>query len=259
LTDCKTLFLSAENCSKKLGSGWLREWPLELEARGRSVSVMLPTVRFSNRPWKGWPAFYVGFKRGVELFPFGVILSIKAEGKDRLELSPSLRFRLVLVFFFVLSCLVLLSSLSSGGRITSSIVPFILVFITGLSALYQERWIFDKRRNVFENHFGLLILYRKQSIPLKELERVELEAFIKGHVGNSPEEKERPADSPSTALGSLFRAPLRRHAYGILRLMVVDRQEKIYVLDSAKAHRIDGFRQTGRKIADFCGIPFQEN
>jgi hypothetical protein len=41
--------------------------------------------------------------------------------------------------------------------------------------------------------------------------------------------------------------------------MVVDRQEKIYVLDSAKAHRIERFRQTGRRIADFCGIPFREN
>jgi hypothetical protein len=193
------------------------------------------------------------------MFPFGVILSVKTEGKDRLELSLCLRFRLILVFFFVLSSLVLLSSLSSGGRIASSIVPFILVFITGLSALYHERWIFDKRRNVFENHFGLLILYRTRSIPLKELTRVELEAFTKGHVGNSPEEKERPADSPSTALGSLFRTPQRRHVYGILRLMVVDRQEKIYVLDSAKTYRIDGFRQTGRRIAEFCGIPFQEN
>jgi len=193
------------------------------------------------------------------MFPFGVILSVKVEGKDRLELSLSLRFRLILVFFFVLSFFVLLSSLSAGGRITSSIVPFILVFITGLSALYQERWIFDKPRNVFENHFGLLILFRKRSIPLKELVRVELESFTKGHMGNSPEAKERPAGSPSTALGSLFRAPQRRHVYGILRLMVVDRQEKIYVLDSAKAYRIDGFRQTGRRIAEFCGIPFQEN
>ena len=199
------------------------------------------------------------------MFPFGVILSVKTEGKDRLELSLSLRFRLILVFFFVLSSLVLLSSLSSGGRITSSIVPFILVFITGLSALYHERWIFDKRRDVFENHFGLLILYRKRSIPLNELTRVELEAFTKGHTGEPLEEKEspRPADSRShpdaASLGSLFRAPQRRHAYGILRLMVVDRQEKVYVLDSAKAHRIDGFRQTGRRIADFCGIPFQEN
>ena len=199
------------------------------------------------------------------MFPFGVILSVKVEGKDRLELSLSLRFRLILVFFFVLSFFVLLSSLSAGGRITSSIVPFILVFITGLSALYQERWIFDKPRNVFENHFGLLVLFRKRSIPLEELTRVELEAFTKGHTGELLEEKDspRPADSrphPDAALlGGLFRAPQRRYAYGILRLMVVDRQEKVYVLDSAKAHRVDRFRQTGRRIADFCGIPFQEN
>ena len=199
------------------------------------------------------------------MFPFGVILSVKTEGKDRLELSLSLRFRLILVFFFVLSCFVLFSSLSSGGRITSSIVPIFLVVITGLSALYQERWIFDKRRNVFENYFGLLILYRNRSISLKELVRVELEVFTRGRVGEPLKAKEssKPADSRSlpdaALLGSLFRAPQRRYTYGIVQLMVVDRQEKVYVLDSAKAHRIERFRQTGRRIADFCGIPFREN
>jgi hypothetical protein len=47
--------------------------------------------------------------------------------------------------------------------------------------------------------------------------------------------------------------------YRIIRLRVVDKDEKVYVLDSTRAHRFEEFRLTGRKIADFCGIPFEKN
>jgi hypothetical protein len=50
----------------------------------------------------------------------------------------------------------------------------------------------------------------------------------------------------------------KRHAVRIVKLTVLDKQEKTYVLDTARGHRVDEFRRTGRRIAEFCNIPFQE-
>ena len=43
------------------------------------------------------------------MFSFGVTLSLREKGKDRLELCLSQSSRIILTFFFVLSCLVLFS------------------------------------------------------------------------------------------------------------------------------------------------------
>jgi hypothetical protein len=196
------------------------------------------------------------------MFPFGVTLSLKAKEKDRLELSLSPGSRLILTFFFVLSCVVLLSSLPSSGSMTSNTIPFILFFFTGLSALYDEKWIFDRRENRLENRLGLITLCRKWSVPLDELVRLELDVFTKGKWGETEGAEEGPkpavsqppfhASSPAGLLGNP-----QRHR--IIRLTVVDAQGKVHVLDSARAHRIEAFRRTGGKIAEFCGIPFHEN
>ena len=199
------------------------------------------------------------------MFSFGISLSLKTKGKDRLELCIPLRSRVVFAFFFVLSCLVFLSSILSEDNRGSYTIPLILVCVTGLSALYEERWIFDKNRDILENCFGLLILSRKKSVPLTELARVELDSFVRGRADDTAGtlEDPQPSDSPQRAekayLHGLFKASQRRYIYRIIRLRVVDKEGKVYVLDSMRAHRIEEFRLTGCKIADFCGIPFEES
>ena len=207
----------------------------------------------------------MGLHRGrTDMFSFGISLSIKTKSKDRLEFGIPLRSRLLFAFFFVLSCFVLLSSILSEGKPSSTTIPLVLVCVTGLSALYEERWIFDKNRNIFESRFGLLIFSRKKSIPLTEIARVELDSFMKGHrvETRGTVEDEQTLNSPQRSekshLHGLFKAPQRRYMYRIIRLRVVDKQEKAYVLDSTRAHRIEAFRLTGQKIADFCRIPFEE-
>ncbi len=199
------------------------------------------------------------------MFSFGVMLSLKVKNKDRLELSLSLGSRLMFIFFFVFFCFLLLSGILSDhqktGVLRVNILLLILACVMGLSTLYNERWIFDKRSNVFVNHFGLLILCRKQSVPLSELVRVHLDSFIRGSVeGTQAASKgSGKADSDSPSDTNLLRGFLKVPQRKILRLTVLDSQGKIYVLDSAKAHRVEAFRRTGRRIADFCCIPFREN
>ncbi len=198
------------------------------------------------------------------MFPLGVRLSLKERSENRLELSLSLPSRLMLVFFFLVSCFVLLLGFLFSDKkpvvLGEHTIPLILVCLTGLSVLYNEKWVFDKNRNIFENHFGLWILSRKQSIPLDSLVQVELDSFIKGHMVDTHEAREKARSSGSGSshdavfLHRFFGAPQKQ----ILRLTVVDKQEKIYPLDSAKAHRVEEFRRRGRRIADFCGILFRE-
>ncbi len=199
------------------------------------------------------------------MFSFGVMLSLKVKNKDQLELSLSLGSRLMFIFFFVFFCFLLLSGILSDyqktGVLRVNILLLILACVMGLSTLYNEKWIFDKSRNVFENHFGLLILCRKQTIPLGELVRVELDSFIKGRVGETTAAQKNlgGTDSGSPSDTNFIRGFLRVPQRQILRLTVIDGQGKIYVLDTAKAHRIKELRRIGRRIADFCGIPFRES
>jgi len=198
------------------------------------------------------------------MFSFGISLSLRTKGRDRLEFCIPLRSRLLFAFFFVLSCLVFLSSILSEDKPGSYTIPLVLVCVTGLSALYEERWIFDKNRNIFESRFGLLIFSHKKSIPLTEIARVELDSFMKGHMVETRDtlEDEQTPNSPQRSekshLHGLLKAPQRRYIYRIIRLRVVDKQEKAYVLDSSRAHRIEEFRLIGRRIGDFCNFPFEE-
>ena len=176
------------------------------------------------------------------MFSFGFSLSLKEKEKDRLELSLSLVSRLILAFFFVLSCLVLVSSILSNAGTASNTIPVILVVVTGLSALYDERWVFDRRGNRLENRFGLLVLCRKRGAPLDEMIRVDLDVFTKGQM------------FPTSSSVGLLKNPQRQR---IVRLSVVDKQGNVYVLDTANAHRAEAFERTGRRLADFCGIPFE--
>ena len=145
-----------------------------------------------------------------------------------------------------------------------NLLPLILVVATGLSALYEERWVFDRKQNVFENHFGLIFLSRKRRTALDQLARVEIDSFIRGRLEDRedlPEDtgsfKSASRPEKSSFAGFLGLTP-KRHAVRVVKLTVVDKQGKTYVLDTAKGHRVEEFRRTGKRIADFCGIPFQE-
>lgn len=197
------------------------------------------------------------------MFSFGVTLSLREKGKDRLELSLSHSFRIILTFFFVLSCLVLFSGDPSSGKVSINLLPLLLVIVTGLSALYEERWVFDRKENIFENHFGLIFLSRKRRVALDELARVEIDSFIRGRLEDREDLPEDAGSFKSTSrpekssfTGFLGLTP-KRHAVRVVKLAVVDKQEKTYVLDTAKGHRVEEFRRTGKRIADFCGIPFE--
>jgi len=198
------------------------------------------------------------------MFSFGITLSLREKGKDRLELSLSHLSRIILTFFFVLSCLVLFSTDPSSGKVSVNLLPLLLVIVTGLSVLYEERWVFDRKENVFENHFGLIFLSRKRRTALDQLARVEIDSFIRGRLDDQEDLPEdagsfRPAPrSEKSSFTRFLGLTPKRQSVRIVRLTVVDKEEKSHVLDTAKGHRLEEFRRMGKRIADFCGLPFEE-
>jgi hypothetical protein len=199
----------------------------------------------------------------------GVTLSLKERGKNQLVLSLSPGSRIIFVFFFLLSCFVLVSGVCFGNEATlfssANTLPFLLVCLTGAGAFYQERWIFDRKDNRVESQYGLTFLYRKRTFPLDDLVRVELVSFTRGFAGGNREAQEEPkrTDAPSRSGETPFqglRGPFQRSgAHRMLRLIIIDRQDQAHVLDSDKGHAIEEFHRTGRRIADFCSLPFQEH
>ena len=199
----------------------------------------------------------------------GVTLSLKERGKDQLVLSLSPGSRIIFVFFFLLSCFVLVSGVCFGNEATlfssANIIPFLLVCLTGAGAFYHEQWMFDRKDNRVENQCGLTFLYRKKTFPLDDLVRVELISFTRGLANGNRDAQEESKRTDAQARSGVtpfqgLRGPFQRSgAHRMLRLIVIDRQDQVHVLDSDKGHAIEGFRLTGRRIADFCSLPFLEH
>ena len=155
----------------------------------------------------------------------GASLTLKRRGADRLVLSPSLSFRILFALLLAAALFILVSSLASGVepslRERTVRASLILAVIMGAGVLYNDCWIFDRRRGTAESRFGIFLLCRRRSVPLEELRAVRVHA-------------------------------VRR----MTRLVVVDGRGSELLLDSARGTRREALEQTGGRIAEFCGVPF---
>lgn len=155
----------------------------------------------------------------------GSSLTLKKRGADRLVLSPSISFRVLFALLLAAALFILISSLASGVepplRQRTVRASLILTVIMAAGLLYNDCWIFDRRRGTAESCFGLFLICRRQSVRLEELRAVRVET-------------------------------VRR----MIRLIVVDARGSALLLDSARGTRREALEQTGIRIAEFCGVPF---
>jgi hypothetical protein len=176
-------------------------------------------------------------------------LVLRSEGDDRLLLVISTGFRMVFLAIGVIILAALVSTASTPIFHRANTVPLILCAICFLASLYLERWIFDRKLNLFEKQVGLLFLYGRKKQNLDELSRVLLYQFRKGYAKPPKEEQER-EQGPFRRRGLLSRT--------YITLGVEDSHGKILKLDIAKGAHLTEMRKNGGRIAEFCGIPFMD-
>lgn len=154
---------------------------------------------------------------------------LREVSERRLVYSTSVTFRVV----FAAIAVFLIVSMRQPN-----VIAVIFLALSVFGALYLERWVFDKERNLFEKNVGLLFLHTRKRLPLDRLQRVVLR-----EVG--PAHHERPR---------MVRAISRAAAI----LSVVDRDGKSYGLDMVKGSSLQETRNSAVKLARFCGIPFED-
>ena len=151
---------------------------------------------------------------------WGAGLTLKTRGPGRLVLSPSLSFRLLFAGVFVV---VLAALLSEPAHQRPAGAPVIFAVLLAAALLYNDSWVFDLRRGTAEGRFGLLVLFR--------CKRIELASLVSFRV--------RPAGR-------------------MARLEALASDGKIVLLDASRAARAGSLGKNGRRIAEFCSLPFEE-
>jgi hypothetical protein len=197
------------------------------------------------------------------MFPIGSLLTLKERG-GRLVLSPSAAFRILFAVLAALSLFTLLSGVLFDGDPTvftgRNAVPILLVLVTVAALLYDERWIFDARAATLESRFGLLFLSKRRAVPLSGITEIRLIGFTKGKPGAAALPRDGPLASGAGRHATGFGAWLERRVMpGMARLTAVDTEGELIVIDTAKAGRIERLGRTGRRIAQYCGLPFTES
>jgi hypothetical protein len=176
--------------------------------------------------------------RGDRMFSLRIRLVLRSQGSGRLLLVISAGFRLVFlgIAAIILTALLLASSVPLFDR--ANTFPLFLWGICILASLYLERWIFDRRLNLFEQDVGLLFFYKRRRQNLDGLRRVLLNQYQRGYV----------------------KQPKRRRLLSrvFVTLGVEDEEGRIHKLDVASAVHLAEMRKNAERIARFCGIALED-
>ena len=183
------------------------------------------------------------------MFSFRIRLVLKAQGEERIVLVISTGFRLIFLSIAAIIFAALIMTSSPSLFHHANIFPLFLCGICLLASLYLERWIFDRRLNLFERNVGLMFLFKRRPQSLDGLRRVLLSQYQRGYV-RSENVREPPGS------GSRKR---RMFSRVFVTLGVEDEQARIYRLDIASAVHLGEMRKNARGIADFCRIPLEDD
>jgi hypothetical protein len=169
--------------------------------------------------------------------------NLKEQGPDRLVFSTPLGFRIV--FFAIAVIIIVAVASASEGPFFARFSGFAYIIIFGclLSGLYLERWIFDKRQNIFEKNVGLYFLFSRKHIPLDTLKKVILR-----EIGMK-------RNTDLSAKPGLLTRVARRTALFCLE----DKNGELYKMDILKGGSIQSARLTAQKLSAFCEIPLDDD
>ena len=161
---------------------------------------------------------------------------LREQGNERMVYTTSIGTRIV----FLVTLLVIVLSIASvpEGSFFSRFNAFSLVVIAIclFGILYVQRWVFDKKSNLFERDEGIIFLYRRKRAPLDALQKV----LFREAAGGADE-------GPKLGMTS------RRIAV----LSVVDRDSRAFKLDTARGGSVRELRRSAERLCAFCAIPLE--
>lgn len=125
-----------------------------------------------------------------------------------------------------------------------ALLPFIITIILLVTALYEEYWSFDGDKKEVISRFGLVILSRKTVVNFKQIEKIQLEGFVRGSLTQKPE-------ADDTKKKKFFQTEY-------FKLSLLNSVQGELTINTVKGRQRDKLLECARQIADLCGKPLIE-
>lgn len=174
------------------------------------------------------------------------------KGRDgRLIYGIALWYRIFAAVIFV----VLATALISDGT-PPSFIGWLLLLLSALGALYEERWVFGGAGAVHK--VGLIFLARKLDLPSSELAGLRIVPYVRGTIpGSEDEAVENDKALSGAAEAGMPGRKLFSWKKPYLLLILEGRDGSEYALDRVPARRREALLSIAREIAPLLGIPLQ--
>lgn len=129
---------------------------------------------------------------------------------------------------------VLCASIAVAGG--TGAIGVIVIIVSALAFLYDERWVFDPSKSVVRSGIGLLPVPHRDSFPFDRMTKLRVEIFAKGKTDqtNLPEADKMPRGSQA-------------------RLIAEFDDGQSVIIDSVSWKRKPELEKTAAAIAAFCG------
>ncbi len=162
-------------------------------------------------------------------------------------------------FRFVLSAIlfIVIAALFTGAETPGYIAWTVLVILL-LSALYEDKWVFDAAKGEVKHRAGLLIAARSWRIDFSEIARFRIVPFVKGTIPGSEEEKKENEAALSGGRSDDGTPRRHRHKKPFLHFEIECADGSRYLIDRLPGRRIEKLRNLASRIADHCGKTVSE-
>ena len=182
------------------------------------------------------------------MYFFGIRLALTTRGEDQLVLRVPTRFRIVMIIITVVILGGTIAVTPGGPKNVfeeANLLPLLLLSLSLLSALYRDRWLFDKERDLLERQFGLLFLYKRNRMRVSDLQRVEVTEYVRGSW---------PGSAPVAGGENLKGRGQEKRSFVMLTLVTKDGRE--FKLENYSGPKAGIVINMGRQLSDYLQIAF---
>jgi hypothetical protein len=180
-------------------------------------------------------------------------LALRSTRDDRLVYGIPAWYRVIMGLILAV---IATAVIASGER--PGIAGWIVLALTLLSFLYDERWTFDKANSVVKYRAGLLIAARLTELGFDQVKAIALKPFVRGTIPGSEDEaaENKAALEGGRADDKRVRRALFKKPY--ICLIVETEDGNGYFVEAVPARELTTFKQKASRIASYCEKPLTE-